>query len=82
MISLLHITEFLGWALLLNIAILSLSTLSIMLMKERIISIHSKMFGVNEKAISLAYFNYLSNYKMVTLVFFAAPYISIKMMTL
>ena len=80
MITLSQLTELLGWASIINIAFLTLATLSIILMREKISSIHSKMFGVDKKDLSKIYFNYLANYKILSLVFCVAPYVSLKIM--
>ena len=80
MITLSQLTELLGWASIINIAFLTLATISIILMREKISSIHSKMFGINKEDLSKIYFNYLANYKILSLVFCVAPYISLKIM--
>jgi len=82
MITLSQLTEFLGWASIINIAILTLVTLSLMLMREKVSSIHSKMFGVKKEDLSQIYFNYLANYKALTTIFFIAPYFSLKIMAI
>ena len=76
MITLSQLTELLGWASIINIAFLTLTTLSIILMREKISSIHSKMFGINKEDVSKIYVNYLANYKILLLVFCVAPYAS------
>ena len=80
MITLSQITELLGWASIINIAFLTLATISIVLMREKISTIHSKMFGINKEYLSQIYFNYLANYKILSLVFCVAPYVSLKIM--
>jgi len=52
----------------------------IMALKGPISAIHSKMFDIDEKELGLGYFNFLSNYKIVTLAFMVAPYIALKIM--
>lgn len=80
MITLSQLTELLGWASIINIAFLTLATLGIILMREKISSIHSKMFGIDKEDLSKIYFNYLANYKILSLVFCVAPYVSLKIM--
>lgn len=80
MMTLSQLTEFLGWASVINIGYLFLATLIIMFMRGTLSSIHSKMFDVDEKELSAKYFDFLSNYKIVTLVFMVAPYIALKIM--
>lgn len=52
----------------------------IMFMRGTLSSIHSKMFDIEEKELSSKYFDFLSNYKIVALVFMVAPYIALKVM--
>jgi hypothetical protein len=75
-----QLTELLGWASIINIAYLFLATITILFMRGSISSLHSKMFHVDEKELSSKYFDFLSNYKIVTLVFMVAPYIALKIM--
>lgn len=80
MITISQLTELLGWASVINIAYLLLATLILMFMKGTISSIHSKVLDLNEKELSSKYFDFLSIYKIVTLVFIVAPYIALKIM--
>ena len=80
MITLSQITELLGWVSIINISFLTLATLSIILMREKISSMHSKMFCINKENLSQIYFNYLANYKMLSLIFCVAPYVSLRIM--
>ena len=43
------LTELLGWASVINVAILLLSTLGVIAMRGAITRIHSKLFGLDEK---------------------------------
>ena len=80
MFTLAQLTEFLGWATIINLAYLTLASVMIITMRGVISSIHRKMFHVDEKDIDALYFNFLANYKVVTLVFFVAPYLALKIM--
>ena len=80
MITLSQITEVLGWAAVINIAYLILASLSIMFMKEKITAIHSKLFDTDKNELSSKYFDFLSSYKVATLVFIVAPYLALKIM--
>jgi len=80
MITISQLTELLGWASIINIGYLCLATIIVMVMRGVISSIHSKMFNIDEKELSTKYFDFLSNYKIVTLVFMVAPYIALKIM--
>jgi len=80
MITISQLTELLGWASVINIGYLLLATLILMFMRGTVSSIHSKMFDIDEKEIRSKYFDFLSIYKIVTLVFMVAPYIALKIM--
>ena len=80
MMTISQLTEQLGWASVINIAYLLLATLVLMFMRGTISSIHSKMLDIDEKELSSKYFDFLSIYKIVTLVFIVAPYIALKIM--
>ena len=80
MITISQLTELLGWASVINVGYLLLATLVLMFMRGTISSIHSKMLNIDEKELSSKYFDFLSNYKIVTLVFMVAPYIALKIM--
>ncbi len=80
MITISQLTEFLGWASVINVGYLFLATIILMFMKGTMFSIHKKMFDIDEKELNSKYFDFLSNYKIVTLVFVVAPYIALKIM--
>ena len=80
MITISQLTELLGWASVINVGYLFLATIILIFMRGTVSSIHSKMFNIDEKELSSKYFDFLSNYKIVTLVFMVAPYIALKIM--
>ena len=75
------LTELLGWASVINIAILLLSTLGVITMRKAITGIHAKLFGLDEKDLGRAYFQYLAQYKIAIIVLNIAPYIALKVMS-
>jgi hypothetical protein len=80
MITIEALTELLGWATVINIVVLLLSTLGVIAMRETIAGIHSKLFGLDEKDLGRAYFQYLAQYKIAIIVLNIAPYIALKIM--
>lgn len=74
------LTELLGWASVINITILLLSTLGLIVMRGTITGIHSKLFGLDEKDLGRAYFQYLAQYKIAIIVLNIAPYLALKIM--
>ena len=74
------LTELLGWVSVINIIILLLSTFAVIVMREAITGVHSKLFGLDEKDLGRAYFQYLAQYKIAIIVLNIAPYIALKIM--
>ena len=81
MMSIETLTELLGWSSIINIAILLFSTILLIGMRRVIAGMHSKLFGVDEKDLGRAYFQYLAQYKIAIIVLNIAPYIALKIMT-
>ena len=80
MMTLSQLTELLGWVSLLNIGFLLFATIVLSLAKSFMVTVHSKMFAVPENELTLIYFQYLANYKMLSLIFMVFPYIALKIM--
>lgn len=80
MITLSQLTELLGWALIINIAYLLLVTIVITFAREPISALHSNMFKLEEKELGAKYYDFLSNYKIATLVLTVVPYLALKAM--
>lgn len=74
------LTELLGWASIVNIAILLFSTLLLIAMRGAIANLHSKLFGLDEKDLGRAYFQYLAQYKIAIIMLNITPYIALKIM--
>ena len=80
MITISQLTQLLGWASFINIGYLLLATIILIFMRGIISKIHMKLFNIEEKELISKYFNFLSNYKIFTLVFFVSPYFALKIM--
>ena len=76
-----HLTSFFGWMSVINIAFLLLVTIGLAVMKPMAIRIHSSMFDLTQEALNSAYFSYLANFKLLTLVFAVTPWIALKLMS-
>jgi uncharacterized protein DUF6868 len=81
MITIDTLTVFFGWCSVINIGILVFAAIILLISKEPISKLHSKLFGLNKESLSLIYFRYLGNYKIAILMFNLVPYIALKMMT-
>ncbi|MDO6564600.1 hypothetical protein Q4488_14530 [Amphritea sp. 1_MG-2023] len=80
MMTLSQLTEWLGWASILNLGMLIFASVMLALIRPFITTLHSKMFGISDADLTIIYFNYLANYKVLSLIFFMAPYIALKIM--
>ena len=74
------ITAFLGWCSVINCGFLVLSSMLVIGIRKTAIKMHGKMFQVDEKFLSEAYFTYLGQYKIAVLVFNIAPYFALKIL--
>ncbi len=74
------LTELLGWASVVNIALLFISTIMVIAIRGPISKIHSSLFGLDEKDLRRAYFQYIAQYKIAIIVLNIAPYIALKIM--
>ena len=81
MISIDTLTSFLGWCSVVNIGVLVFTTIALTIMRGPIVSIHSKLFGLNQAELPLTYFQYLGNYKIAIFIFNVVPYIALKIMS-
>lgn len=70
---------FFGWMTVLNFLVLALSGLMIVAFQDRIASIHGRMFQMEPAEVRKAYFKYLANYKILTIIFCLVPWIALKM---
>jgi len=73
-----QITLLLGWTAAINIAILMFTTVSLLAMRGWVTRIHAQMFGLDEKDLGRAYFQYLAQYKIAIIVLNIAPYLALR----
>ena len=69
---------FLGWCSVINIGLLMFSSIFIVTFRGVSSRIHSKMFDLDEKYLSQAYFQYLAQYKIAIIVFNIVPYFALR----
>ena len=74
------VTEFFGWCLLINLGLMVVTMLALMLMRGTISRIHAGIFNLSEADMKIEYVRYLSNFKILVIVFNLAPYIALKLM--
>ncbi len=74
------IRAFLGWCTVINIGVFMLQSILIIAVRGTASRIHGKMFNLDEKYTSQAYFQYLGQYKIAIIVFNIVPYFALKVM--
>ena len=80
MITIDSLTVFLGWCSVINIGILLFTTFILIMLRQPVSKLHSKLFGVNQKKLLATYFQYLGNYKIAIFMLNLVPYIALKLM--
>ncbi len=80
MITIEVLRSFFGWCSVLNIGILGFSTVMVIALHGLISRKHAKMFHLDEKDVSRAYFQYLAQYKIAVIVFNLVPYLALRIM--
>lgn len=74
------IREFLGWCSVINIGMLTISTIMLTIMRSWVVNIHAVMTGVSEAELPRIYIEFLGNYKILIIVFNVVPYLSLLLM--
>jgi len=72
-----QLTDLFKWMTIINIGLLSLSSLLIITLKNVMAKYHEKLFGVKQQHIALMAYAYLGMFKVLTIVFILVPYISL-----
>ncbi|MFY9178552.1 MAG: DUF6868 family protein [Venatoribacter sp.] len=80
MFTIAQLTEFLGWASILNLGYLLLATLMVVGFKRPVMSVHKLFFKLDDASMELKYFEFLSHYKVATFVLTVIPYLALKIM--
>lgn len=73
------LSAFFGWMTVLNFGVLILSTVMILALQDRIAAFHGRIFQMEPAEVRKAYFKYLANYKVLTIVFCMMPWIALKL---
>ena len=74
------IREFFGWCAVINTGLLMLSSIFVIAIRGVALRIHGKMFNLDEKYLSQAYFQFLAQYKIAIIVLNVVPYFALKVM--
>ncbi|WP_448211028.1 DUF6868 family protein [Colwellia sp. MEBiC06753] len=76
-----ELISFFGWCSILNLTILTFSTLLIFLFQPVIIKLHSQLADIESALLPKIYFQFLAGYKVLTIVFSVVPYLALKLMS-
>lgn len=80
MITTESLTQFFGWCSVINIALLVFTTVIIMILREPILTIHSKLFNIEEEKLQLLYIQFIALYKIAIIMLNVVPYVALKLM--
>jgi len=75
-----QLTIFFGWVTAINIGILIFTTVMLVLLRGWVEEVHSKLFDLAGQDLNRAYFQYLAQFKIVTVVFCLTPYLALRVM--
>ncbi len=75
-----QVRQLLGLCLLINVAILFLTTVFLGLLGGWASRVHAKMFDLDEAWIRQGYFSYLANYKLAVILLNLAPWLALNLM--
>ena len=75
------LTEFFGWAAVINMGLLFFSTFAVIGIREFAIKTHSRLFKISEEELGKLYFEYIAQFKVLTIIFFVVPYIALKIVS-
>ena len=78
--TLTEFTTFLGWCAVINYGLMIVSALAIMIWREPIARLHSKLFALDEADMPKLYFDYLGKFKILVIVFNIVPWVALKVM--
>jgi len=78
--NLTEITTFFGWYTVVNIGIYAITAIAVILFRNAVKKIHSKLTGVPVENLDELYFSYLGNFKLAIILFALTPYIALKIM--
>jgi len=80
-LTLVDITHFLGWCTLINLVILTATTVAIVCFKSAVISFYSRLLKLDESQVSSLFFRFLVHYEIAVLVLNIVPYAVLKIIS-
>lgn len=81
MMEISELSTFLGWCTVLNVVVLTFSSILILTFQGYLPVVLGRFSGMESKDASALYYKFLGNYKICIIVFNLVPYISLKIMS-
>lgn len=78
--SLEQLTEFFKWATIIGLSFYVFTALMIILAKDFIVRMHSKMFHLEKQTLILVLYSFLGGFKILLLLFILVPYLALLML--
>lgn len=72
------LTAIFGWISVLNLGLLAVASLLVILLRQPVQALHARMFGLEPPEVARAYFAWLAQVKLFTLLFAVAPYLALR----
>jgi len=72
------IVTFFGWCTVINSGFYIFTVVILIILKEPVKKIHSKLSGISADKLDEIYFNYLGNFKLAIIIFNITPYLALK----
>ena len=74
------LTTFLGWCVVLNIAVMLVAVLLMSVAREAVGKINAKLFGVTHEEAKITLFRVLQQYRVAVAVLNVVPYVALRIM--
>lgn len=74
------LTSFFGWLSVINFCGVVFTFLSLTLLKPVTLTLHAKMFGIDQDQLEMLYLKTLAYYKLLVIVFMFSPYLALRLM--
>ena len=74
------LTEFFGWMTVINFTLLLISAAAVLFLGKWLARIHSRLFKISASGLQSTYFQYLTNFKILAIVFNLVPFLALKLM--
>ena len=72
---------FFGWCSIINMVIFSFAAIILMVAKDPITKIHSRLFSIQQEQLCGIYFQYLGSYKIAIIMLNIVPYFALKIIS-